>query len=496
MAVTSSAQSLGTESLAEFRAQSMATARENAKKTTVQQKIVHPKGAKSGFLLMTREEADKVIMSEVETILARGEPLVRLLDEFAVSALIAHNPAIGNFLPQDERTIYEKYVVPIDRFVSSELTKIMAQIPGLINVAFDGATINGKQKVIYTVSKGEFSSFHHWSNLGSDIHVTEKEVQDAKAVCDSARSTYNCSIASLPVDNAALNVATKVAALLQLEGEKTIVSRDPAHCVDLLSKDLAKTAVVSGVLKEAKEVYSFCKKDRIDSIRIESMKELLIDVEVCAKHYSETRMNFVHEHVRSAAKQNQFIASLNDNEKFRKFYNERGTKEKNDIDAILGRCNHTRWTRMETLCTLSVHFVRVHHLCSRSDFPLSCYVLLVQALRNSINKAISVDDRKFDRVLGPGSAAEIANMIRERFNMDGKSPSGRKVGLLDSHHIWCFICDPFNFEWREKFKIAGNLRVHVQEMIDHFIPLDEDGTCTTRRKIHNDFEVSFIQCYN
>ena len=73
---------------------------------------------------------------------------------------------------------------------------------------------------------------------------------------------------SLPVDNAAVNVATKVAAILKIEGEKIIVFRNTAHCVDRLSKDLAKTAVVSGVLKEAKEVYSFCKKDCIDSVCI------------------------------------------------------------------------------------------------------------------------------------------------------------------------------------------------------------------------------------
>ena len=198
-------------------------------------------------------------------------------------------------------------------------------------------------------------------------------------------------------------------------------------------------------------------------------------------------MNFVHEHVRTAAKQNQFICSLGSNDKFIKFYNERGTKGKNEIDGILGHCNHQRWLRMETLCTLSKHFLRVHHLCSRSDFPLSCYVLLVQALRNSINKAITAHDGKFDRVLGPGSAREIADMIRIRFNMDGYNPPGRKVGLLDCHHIWCFLCDPFNHEWRSKFIIEGNLKVHVTEMINHFIPLDADGTSTTSHKLHRWF---------
>ena len=119
-------------------------------------------------------------MSEIETILARGKPLICLLDEFAVSALIAHNLAIGNLIPQDEQTIYEKYVIPHDRLVSSKLTKIMAQVPGLINLAFDGATINGEQKVIYTVSKGEFSSFHNRkrsSRRKSSMRQCKKNIQ-------------------------------------------------------------------------------------------------------------------------------------------------------------------------------------------------------------------------------------------------------------------------------------------------------------------------------
>ena len=428
-------------------------------------------------------------------MLARGEPLSCLLDKFARSALIAHNPAISKFLPEDVATIFEQYVIPIDKRTHADLITMMSTVPGLINIAFDGATVNGKQKIVYTVSKGSVSVFHQWSSLGSDVHVTEAEVEDAKKVCDNARKLFECDIASLPVDNAAVNVASKVVELLNLEGQKTIVSRDPAHCIDLLSKDIAKTSVVVGVLQEAKEVFSFCKKDRIDSIRRESIEADLIEPEVTVKHHSETRMNFVHEHVRTAAKQNQFICSLASNDKFIKFYNERGTKEKNDIDGVLGRCNHQCWLRMETLCTLSKHFLRVHHLCSRSDFPLSCYVLLVQALRNSINKAITAHDGKFDRVLGPGSAREIADMIRIRFNMDGYNPPGRKVGLLDCHHIWCFLCDPFNHDWRSKFIIKGNLKVHVTEMINHFIPLDADGTSTTRHKLHKDFKVRTTEQY-
>ncbi len=110
-------------------------------------------------------------------------------------------------------------------------------------------------------------------------------------------------------------------------------------------------------------------------------------------------------------------------------------------------------------------------------------------MRNGINKTITEENCSFDHVLGTGSAKEIADMIRCRFNMDGSDPEGRKVGLLDKHHIWCFLCDPFNYEWRSTFKIEGTLRRHVLDMVEHFIPLDNDGAPTSRERITKEFEV-------
>ena len=72
--------------------------------------------------------------------------------------------------------------------------------------------------------------------------------------------------------------------------------------------------------------------------------------------------------------------------------------------------------------------------------PLSVYPLLVQALRNDINKRFLTDD--FDTVLGKGARAGVAAMVRERFNMYVNDMSGRKVGLLDRHHLMTFLCDP------------------------------------------------------
>ena len=92
-----------------------------------------------------------------------------------------------------------------------------------------------------------------YSSQGSNVHNSSPRVLDALRVCEDAKALLNSKIVSIPVDNAAVSVATQVSAGFE---ENAILSRDPAHCVNLLSKDLAKTKVVSKILQETKEVYN------------------------------------------------------------------------------------------------------------------------------------------------------------------------------------------------------------------------------------------------
>ena len=199
--------------------------------------------------------------------------------------------------------------------------------------------------------------------------------------------------------------------------------------------------------------------------------------------------NLAHDFVRNARKQYDFMMTVWGNADFQRYYHERKSKEKEKLDGILARCRDcSRWQRMDMLTErLTCHFKLVHNLCSREDFPLSAYPLFVQALRNDINRGLTED---IDTVLGPGARMEVVAMVRERFNMDGKDPIGRKVGLLDRHHLMAFLCDPFCHEWRSTFKIQTHLAVLMREMIDLYVPLDDDGKTTSRVRVMAEFKVS------
>ena len=74
-------------------------------------------------------------------------------------------------------------------------------------------------------------------------------MQDALKICKDAMQKYSVPIASIPVDNAARHVAAEVTEILMKDhGIVVVVSRDPAHCVDLLSKDLMQTMAMKRIL--------------------------------------------------------------------------------------------------------------------------------------------------------------------------------------------------------------------------------------------------------
>ena len=97
--------------------------------------------------VMNEADAEKIIIAEVKAMLVRRDPLTRLLDDYVRAAIMERNPGIHKYLSNCYNTIYTKYVIPIYEESKKELTSFIAKLPGCINVAMDGATVNSKQKV-------------------------------------------------------------------------------------------------------------------------------------------------------------------------------------------------------------------------------------------------------------------------------------------------------------------------------------------------------------
>ena len=173
--------------------------------------------------MMSIGEMSRVYSAEVEAVLYRHEPLTCLLDPMVIAALTLRHPPMKSFIPQNCDTIYTSYVLPIDIATTSELVKYVGLLPGMVAVSFDGVTANRKSKVrrllissydfvhyslptfcqiLYTVSKGAISMIFKWSNLGSNVHVTDAEVDDAYRIWNQIKSAFDTKIASISVGNA------------------------------------------------------------------------------------------------------------------------------------------------------------------------------------------------------------------------------------------------------------------------------------------------------
>ena len=116
-------------------------------------------------------------------------------------------------------------------------------------------------------------------------------------------------------------------------------NRDPLHCLDLLSKNMALTSCVKEVLDDSREICDFLKRDRIDSIRQEAVQDGTVEEVVCPKKMVENRMVTVHLHMDSVRGQEDFMTSLKENPKFLSYYESRKPKVRKDMDALLRRAN-------------------------------------------------------------------------------------------------------------------------------------------------------------
>ena len=297
---------------------------------------------------------------------------------------------------------------------------------------------------------------------------------------------YKCRVSSIAVDNAARSVAEEVCK--KFPKENIMMLRDPGHCIDLLMKDLMKTAVVKRVVDDGRLVRKLVSTDRISAIKEESIEEGDIDFAGVTIAIVETRMNLVHDFLVATQKQSQFCILLNSNEKFRKYRRERTPKDRENLDGLTSKfSNSSFWERMEVITTnLTGPLKRAHSLVCREDVPLSAYPPLIQALKNEINQGLSMGEGEFDLLLGDGAAKEIGDMLRIRFNMDGDHPGGQKVPLLDRYHWFCFICDPFSALLRNHFAIP-QLATCLREMIEAYVPLDGDGGNTARQRMKQEF---------
>ena len=395
--------------------------------------------------VMTQETADKIIMAQVEASLIRFEPPARICDPNVLTALAAAcGSGIMTYMPSAP-TIFDTYVTRIDKFTKEYMTNYMKRTSGNITIAFDGVTVLGSSHILYTCSKGELSMFVKLSQLGSDVHVSEKEVTDCVDQLVKVKADIGGSICNAAMDNAAIHVAEAVIKeyAIRFPSEPPILkTRDPAHCIDLVAKDSAEVPCFASLMTQTKAVIKLLNTDRIQGCITEATFMKKIPFIPKANILSETRIYGAADMFNGVLKSKPALSILADLDSFIAYRNTRSSTVV--MDRVMGEITPEYYRKLQVAVKWFGVLKSANKLVSSESCPMSAYLPIIQATRNELNSALNNDGGvSFDELFGMGSRQQLVEFVRSRFNMNGVDPPGRKKGLIDRYQIWAHLIDPY-----------------------------------------------------
>jgi len=403
------------------------------------------------------DEAQRIVKQLVTSMLARFEPISRLEDPVVLRTLSVMRPGLEQYVPSHS-TILSQVIPQIDSECTAALDDMFAKLPGQSSLAIDGVTVLHSSHLLITEMKGQVTRFCDMLQLKDRVHVTADE---AKAVCDVVRARLQqqaidgnagYGFATIAVDNAGTAVAAKLRDMLHSEfgahnlSHKTLVTRDPAHCIDLLPKSLVEKVpglrvLVAGVTN----LLSLLRVDRIDGIR-----RLMLDRGELGQHHvppaqlhCQTRMHRVHDMLECVLRQKPFLDILEDTPEYAAYRDSRDPDTRNKLDQYIGLGKSLSFRQRVAAAKLLLSpCCRALKIVSSNTTPMSSYLLIVTALFNEICAALDSDSWKsaFDQ----RNTTAVRNALQPRFNLDGQETGHRCVGLMDEYQLLSFQVDPYN----------------------------------------------------
>ena len=177
-------------------------------------------------------------------------------------------------------------------------------------------SMGGNSYLLFTKLKGPVTQFLDQLYLEDKVHVSESEAQAACEVILKVIRSEKAKCSSIAVDNAGKKVADSVVILLRksLVLYGIIVTRDPAHCIDLGPKDLAiEEEFIKPVVDNMVALQKFILLDRINGIKKKLNDQGMISTTKVSL-YSDSRMYQISLTLKSAAGQKSFLQILGSRE--------------------------------------------------------------------------------------------------------------------------------------------------------------------------------------
>ena len=357
-----------------------------------------------------------------------------------------------------------------------------ARTHGFMSLNVDGATILGKSSFVYTVSKGRISAFECITHHGSEVHVREAEVRDIKSKIKSLEAKYKCTFTILAGDNGERGVLARVIKeLVEAEPEKrrgTLLFRDAGHCIDLPAKDCVTAPLLAAFFTETKNIIKLMKVDRVHAIVKDELygKSKIPLMPPPAQIHPDTRFYLMHDQLSSTLGQKEAMTKLTECEAWTTFFDSRPANTQNSITETLSSADPRFWRKVKMLKAFFAAFKRANKEASKQNMPMSAYLPLLQALRNEVNRVLNMKseaNETWNQLFGAPVAAELANIVRCRFNLDGKPTGVAKVGLCDRFQIWAHMFDPYARDLKPGLYVDHS--VELKACLNFFLKTETDA---------------------
>ena len=196
-----------------------------------------------------------------------------------------------------------------------QIEKLCREIPGGFSIGIDGVQVGGNS-LLFTKMKGPITQFIDLIYLEDKVHVTDDEAQAACEIILKEIRSEKGKCSSIAVDNAGKGMADSVVLLLRksLVIYGIIVTRDPAHCIDLGPKDFVlEGEVIKPVVDDTVALQKLVLLDRVNGIKQKLSNQGLVPKKK-ARIHSDTRMYQVSLTLESAAAQRSLLQILSSRE--------------------------------------------------------------------------------------------------------------------------------------------------------------------------------------
>ena len=209
-----------------------------------------------------------------------------------------------------------------------------------MSISIDGVQVVGHNCLLFTKSKGIVTQYLGLKQLQDKVHVTAQEIQ---ASCEIITAELNSSVdhcASIAVANAARKMADGLREVLKgrnfEKSRATVVTRDPAHSIDLAPKNLAlEESFIGPVITVTNNLMKFIKIDRIGGLKAKLIDQKIIEAPAVVM-YPDSRMYLVAMTLARARLQKSFLTKLPSTPEWELYLKERTRKQRSNLEETLG----------------------------------------------------------------------------------------------------------------------------------------------------------------